>query len=73
MEYTVLEYTVLENTVIVIDLVWSVYSISGCPHCIAMKSKLNELNLTFTEIELDLYETSIRDQVKQMTGSSTGN
>jgi glutaredoxin len=36
-----------------------------------MKSKLNQLNLTFTEIQLDLYKPSIRDQVKQMTGSST--
>ena len=37
-----------------------------------MKAKLNELQLTFTEIQLDLYETKIRDEVKTMTGSATG-
>ena len=49
-----------------------IYSIAGCPHCIALKARLNELNLSFTEVQLDLYEQSVRDDVKKMTGSSTG-
>ena len=49
-----------------------IYSIAGCPHCIALKGRLNELNLSFTEVQLDLYEQNVRDEVKKMTGSSTG-
>ena len=49
-----------------------IYSIAGCPHCIALKARLNELNLSFTEVQLDLYEQSVRDDVKKMTGSATG-
>ena len=31
----------------------TVYSITGCPHCKAAKGKLKELELPFTEVNLD--------------------
>lgn len=49
-----------------------VYSMHGCPHCVSMKSRLNELNLSFIDIQLDLYVTEVREEVKKFTNKSSG-
>ncbi|PVD23300.1 hypothetical protein C0Q70_16566 [Pomacea canaliculata] len=48
-----------------------VYSILGCPHCMRAKSTLQELNLPYTDVRLDIYPKSVREYVQQRTGRST--
>ena len=49
-----------------------VYSMPGCPHCTSAKMSLNKLNLPYIEIQLDLYDKSVREELKKLTNRSTG-
>lgn len=48
-----------------------VYSIVGCPHCKKAKSTLEELKLPYHEISLDSYADTVREEVREKTGSRT--
>lgn len=41
-----------------------IYSIIGCPHCIAAKRILMEFNLPYKDIPLDNYEDSVRLHIR---------
>ncbi|XP_064626576.1 uncharacterized protein LOC135487119 [Lineus longissimus] len=47
-----------------------VYSVVGCPHCMRAKSALQELNLTYSDINLDSFP-QCRDDVARRTGKKT--
>jgi glutaredoxin len=44
-----------------------VFSIGGCKHCKTLKEKLNELEISFTELEINSHR-EIWDQVVKQTG-----
>ncbi|ESP05372.1 hypothetical protein LOTGIDRAFT_227994 [Lottia gigantea] len=47
-----------------------VYSIMGCPHCMRAKNSLQEHNLPYTDISLDLYP-QCREEFQAKTGKKT--
>jgi len=49
----------------------TVYSIAGCPHCVAAKNRLVKLGLEFDEIRLDEYRSNVLDEVRERTGQAT--
>ncbi|KAF6028836.1 hypothetical protein EB796_012821 [Bugula neritina] len=48
-----------------------VYSLTGCAHCKAAKHTLTTLNVPFTDVSIDQYDSSVRQEVKERTGKST--
>ena len=44
-----------------------IYSIVGCPHCLAAKSKLQDLRLPFTDVGVDRFPSHVRTWVKERT------
>ncbi|XP_077981062.1 uncharacterized protein LOC144436208 [Glandiceps talaboti] len=48
-----------------------VYSIVGCPHCMRAKSTLQQLGLAYTDVSLDNYPDSVRQDVRTRTSSTT--
>lgn len=48
-----------------------VYSILGCPHCMRAKNTLQELGLPYTDVRLDIFPQSVREEVKQRTGRTS--
>ena len=49
----------------------TVYSIVGCPHCIAAKTRLKEENLQFFDVSLDKFPDHVRDWVREKTGKTS--
>lgn len=49
----------------------TIYSIVGCPHCKAAKFSLQEKSIPFTEVSIDQYNPTVREQVQKATGSNT--
>ena len=48
-----------------------VYSIVGCPHCKTAKYTLQQKGIPFTDISIDQYEPSVREQLQTATESKT--
>ncbi|KAK7108643.1 uncharacterized protein [Littorina saxatilis] len=48
-----------------------VYSILGCPHCMRAKNTLQDMDLPYTDVRLDIYPKEVREQLKARTGKST--
>ncbi len=48
-----------------------IYSIVGCPHCLAAKSTLQELKLPFTDVSVDRFPPKVREWVKEKTKKSS--
>lgn len=48
-----------------------VYSIVGCPHCLAAKSRLQNEGLQYVDVSVDRYPPRIREWVKNKTGKSS--
>ncbi|XP_071480608.1 uncharacterized protein, partial [Diadema antillarum] len=48
-----------------------VYSIVGCPHCKRAKQTLRGLSLPFSDVSLDSYAESVRQELKERTGKRT--
>ena len=49
----------------------TVYSIVGCPHCIAAKTRLKEENLQFFDVSVDKFPDHVRDWVREKTGKTS--
>ena len=49
----------------------TVYSIVGCPHCIAAKTRLKEENLQYFDVSVDKFPDHVRDWVRQKTGKTS--
>ena len=63
--------TLREDTVMLGQIL--VYTMNGCPHCTMLKSTLNQLNLPFIDVQLDLYTSDVRKNIKKFTNKSSGN
>ena len=48
----------------------TIYTLKGCPYCIRAKRTLDELNLTYTEIDTDL-DTPEMEALTKNTSSDT--
>ncbi|XP_071960579.1 uncharacterized protein [Antedon mediterranea] len=48
-----------------------VYSIVGCPHCKNAKASLTERGIPYTDVSLDMYPESVREDVMKRTGKTT--
>ena len=49
----------------------TVYSIVGCPHCIAAKTRLKEENLQYFDVSVDKFPDHVRDWVREKTGKTS--
>ncbi|XP_013421475.1 uncharacterized protein LOC106181590 [Lingula anatina] len=47
-----------------------IYTITGCPHCLRAKSKLRELELPYTDVNLDNFP-QCREPLAERTGKNT--
>ncbi|XP_070191162.1 uncharacterized protein [Littorina saxatilis] len=47
-----------------------VYSILGCPHCMRMKSTLQDMGLPYTCVRLDIYPKEVMEELRARTGKS---
>ena len=47
-----------------------VYSINGCPHCIAAKNSLTKADLPYTDVNVEKYP-DLRDWLRKYTGKSS--
>jgi len=48
-----------------------VYSIAGCPHCLAAKATLKEDGLEYTDVGLDKFKPFVREWVQENTGKTS--
>ena len=48
-----------------------IYSIVGCPHCLAAKSTLQDLKVPFTDVSVDRFPPHVREWVKEKTGKTS--
>ncbi|XP_070194487.1 uncharacterized protein [Littorina saxatilis] len=48
-----------------------VYSILGCPHCMRAKNTLQDFDLPYTDVRLDIFPKEVREQLKAKTGKSS--
>ena len=49
----------------------TVYSISGCPHCLAAKKRLKDENLEYMEVGVDRFPARVRAWLQQRTGKTS--
>ena len=49
----------------------TIYSIVGCPHCIAAKTRLKEENLQYFDVSVDKFPDHVRDWVREKTGKTS--
>lgn len=48
-----------------------VYSIAGCPHCLAAKATLSQDGLEYTDVSLDRFKPFVREWVQENTGKTS--
>ena len=48
-----------------------IYSIIGCPHCLAAKSSLQEHGLVFVDVSVDRFPPYVREWLKERTGGKS--
>ncbi|XP_023325564.1 uncharacterized protein LOC111699192 [Eurytemora carolleeae] len=48
-----------------------IYSITGCPHCVAAKNSLQENGLTYVDVGVDRFPPNVREWVAKRTGKTS--
>ena len=48
-----------------------IYSIAGCPHCLAAKTRLKAESLEYTEVRVDRFPAFVREWVQHRTGKTS--
>ena len=48
-----------------------IYSIAGCPHCLAAKTRLKAESLEYTEVRVDRFPAFVREWVQRRTGKTS--
>ena len=48
-----------------------IYSIAGCPHCLAAKTRLKAESLQYTEVRVDRFPASVREWLQHTTGKTS--